>query len=422
LERVIIHPAPLSGCITPPPSKSVAHRTIICAALAHGKSVVYPFEPSEDISATIAGMRTFGASIIIDENKLYIDGTNTFSVKSGEIDCGESGSTLRFLIPLAAVVAGDFTFTGHGRLPKRPIGPYLECLPKAGVICKNDGGLPLKMTGELKAGVFALPGNISSQFITGLLLALPLLYDDSHILLTTPLESKGYIALTLETMNEFGVDITETSDGYLIRGGQQYLPCDVNVESDWSQAAFWLAAGCLGGPVACRGLRLSSLQGDMAISTLLEAFGGDIDLTGTFVTARTSELFGNEIDASQIPDLVPILAATACFASGRTIIKNAARLRIKESDRLHAITIGLRSLGAHITELDDGIVIDGAVLQGGEAEGFNDHRIVMALSIAAAFCKRDVSINGCDCINKSYPEFFNDFRKLGGKADVINMG
>jgi 3-phosphoshikimate 1-carboxyvinyltransferase len=422
VERVHIHPSPLHGAITPPPSKSAAHRAIICAALSNGVSELSPSLFSDDIDATTGVMRSLGATIENKGSLLTVNGSNTLKVNEAVLDCHESGSTLRFLIPVAATAHGRFTFTGTGRLPARPIGPYLDCLPQAGVKCETSGGLPLTISGKLQSGVFSLPGNVSSQFITGLLLALPLLSGDSRIHLTSPLESAGYITLTTDMMQKFGVVVTETDNSYLIKGGQVYNANNFTVEGDWSQAAFWLAAGALGFPVTCEGLNAASRQGDMAIVGLLRRFGAIAAVSSDGVLSQSGNLHGIKIDASQIPDLVPILAAVACFATGRTVIKNAARLRIKESDRLHTITMGLRAFGARIEETDDGLVIDGCKLHGGKAVSAGDHRIVMALSIAAANCHGESVIDGCECVAKSYPDFFRDFNLLGGHADVIHVG
>lgn len=425
MGTVRIRAGKLVGGVTPPPSKSAAHRGIICAALAKGAGRITPFAESDDMRATIGAMRALGASIRAEDGALLVNGTDTFRNVSGTIDCLESGSTLRFLIPIAAVCGADFTFEGHGRLPKRPIGPYLDCLPKAGVTCLTEGGLPLSIRGALRPGTFTLPGNISSQFITGLLLALPLLDGDSRIRLTTPLESVGYIDLTLDVLHAFGIEIRQTADGYDVPGKQRYTPRDFTVEGDWSQAAFWLAAGALGGPVTVRGMRTDSKQGDKAIVDLLEQFGARITRGPDGVTAAVAPLHGIAIDAAQIPDLVPILAATACFASGTTTIQNAARLRIKESDRLHTIAVGLTALGARIEELPDGLVIRGplsSITEPPVLDGAGDHRIVMALSVAAAHTVCGAKISGAEAIRKSYPAFFADFHTLGGNTDVIDLG
>jgi 3-phosphoshikimate 1-carboxyvinyltransferase len=426
MSSVIITPAPLHGNVTPPPSKSAAHRGIICAALAKGQSIITPFEPSDDMTATIGAVKALGASVIQEGEKLIVDGTNTFRTISTEIDCLESGSTLRFLIPVAATSGKQVSFTGRGRLPRRPIGPYLDCLPPAGVLCDTLGGLPLTISGTLKPGIYTLPGDVSSQFITGLLLALPMLCGDSEIRLTTPLQSEGYISLTMDIMSRFRVQTSRSGQTFFIKGNQSYVPCQFGVEGDWSQAAFWLAAGAVAAnrldTINCLGLGPKSKQGDKAVCDILRSFGANVSC-GDSVSARGGNLHCCNIDASQIPDLVPVLAVVAALSEGRTIIGNAARLRIKETDRLKTTAAGLRALGANITELADALVIDGVPeLAGGTADGTGDHRIVMAMSVAALRCKNPVTINGCESIEKSYPKFFGHYNSLGGNANVINMG
>lgn len=423
MSSVVITPALLHGTVTPPPSKSAAHRAIICAALAKGKSRISPIVNSDDMEATIGAVKALGASVSFENDGILIDGNNTSSNISHEIDCLESGSTLRFLIPVAATSGESVTFTGKGRLPNRPIGPYLECLPANGVKCETNGGLPLTVSGKLKAGVFALPGDVSSQFITGLLLALPLLDGDSEIHLTTPLQSEGYIDLTTNIMKRFGVETNRQRQSFFVKGNQSYTPCNLIVEGDWSQAAFWLSAGALGGNIDCKGLDPNSKQGDMAVLEILQRFGANVQYRKDTVSAHGNKLYGCEIDSSQIPDLVPVLAAVASLCEGQTVIVNAARLRLKESDRLATTAKGLRALGADITERGDSLVINGVPeLNGGAADGANDHRIVMALAIAAQRCKNKVTITGSDCISKSYPAFFEHYNALGGCANVIDLG
>lgn len=417
MSKVIITPTPLNGEIAVPPSKSAVHRAVLCAAMAKGVSRIRPVDFSNDIRATVSCIRALGADARINGDTLIIDGTRLFSKKQAELACGESGSTLRFLIPIAAAGAVTACFTGCGRLPERPIGIYLDCLPEKGVSMQTEGGLPLTVSGALKNGVFSLPGNVSSQFVTGLLLSLPLLEGNSEIVLTSPLESAGYIDMTIETMSQFGVQVQKTETGYYIKGGQQYKPHDTVCEGDWSQAAFFLAAGALGGSITVKGLNLASVQGDRMCAQLFEQFGAKITYGKDSVTAETSALHGMQIDARQIPDLVPILAVTAAFAKGTTVISGAGRLRIKESDRLKAITQGLSALGANIKEMDDGLVINGiSTLRGGFAQGYNDHRIVMALSVAAIKADGLVTITDRESINKSYPTFFKDYNALGGMA------
>ncbi|MBE6821750.1 MAG: 3-phosphoshikimate 1-carboxyvinyltransferase [Ruminococcaceae bacterium] len=407
-QTVTIQPGVLNGRILPPPSKSAAHRAIICSALAGAAAPFSQEEPlSEDILTTLRAMQ---------EIRAYRGGTL-------QIDCGESGSTLRFLIPVAAALGIPAEFTGRGRLPERPIGVYAECLPAHGVSCTTAGGLPLTIHGQLRPGTFPVPGNISSQFITGLLLALPLLNGDSELLLTSPLESAGYVDMTLEILHDFGIAVERTENGWHVAGNQTFRTREYRVERDWSQAAFFLAAGALGSSITLEGLNPASAQGDRAAETLFHAFGANVHWEGTLLSVSPGNLHGVEIDAAQIPDLVPALAATAALCGGTTRIYNARRLRIKESDRLAAMADGLNRLGGRVTELPDGLLIEGVPrLRGGSALGYNDHRVVMALSIAALNADAPVTITDAQSIRKSYPSFFQDFQALGGKANVIHMG
>lgn len=419
MKTAKIIPNKIKGEIVMPPSKSAAHRAIICAALAKGISKISPVELSNDISATINCVRTMGADISMNGNVLTIDGTNTFSNKKALLNCGESGSTLRFLIPVAGVGGVNAVFTGEGRLPQRPIGIYLECLPKFGVECKTKGGLPLEIKGKLKSGVYSIPGNISSQFITGLLLALPLVDGDSEIIIIGNTESVGYIDMTINIMKEFGVNIGRTEKGYFIKGGQSYTARDFTVEGDWSQAAFFLAAGAIGDTVTIKGLRTDSTQGDRMALDIFSRFGANIEVTDNKITISKNKLVATDIDATQIPDLVPILATVAALCEGTTKIYGAARLRIKESDRLTAICTGLNAVGANVTELPDGLIINGIkTFKGGFAEGYNDHRIVMSMAMASICSESDITITDAQSINKSYPTFFEEFNRMGGKAEI----
>lgn len=409
MSTVTVSPGSLHGRILLPPSKSAAHRAVICSALADGETVFSPGEQlSDDIAATVAAMeRLTGKS---DAQRL-------------QIDCGESGSTLRFLVPVAAALGRNAVFTGHGRLPQRPLGVYTECLPLHGVHCKTEGGLPLEITGKLTAGEYVLPGNISSQFITGLLLALPLLEGDSDLLLSSPLESAGYVDMTLEILHKFGVTVQSRDNGWHVPGGQCYREQNYRVERDWSQAAFFLAAGAIGSTLALDGLNPKSCQGDRAAEELFRRFGAKTEWDGSILTVSPGRLRGMEIDAAQIPDLVPALAATAALCEGQTQIYNAQRLRIKESDRLAAMADGLNRLGAKVAETEDGLHITGVpALHGGTVQGYNDHRIVMALAIAALRADGPVTITDAQSIRKSYPSFFHDFNQLGGNANVVRMG
>lgn len=411
-----------NGTVNVPPSKSDVHRAIICAAMANGVSRISPVALSNDIKATIGCIKALGADAVLENNVLTVDGTNMYKNKTALLDCGESGSTLRFFIPIAAVGNINATFVGKGKLPQRPIGIFTEALPKAGTTCKTEGGLPLEIKGQLKSGIFEIPGNVSSQFITGLLLALPILEGDSEIVLTSPLESVGYIAMTIRTMKQFGVNIQATEKGWHIKGGQSYKTCDYTTDGDWSQAAFFMVLGAIGGKVTVKGVAKDSTQGDKKCAEILARFGAKVTQLDNEVTVEKGELKAITIDASQIPDLVPVLSVCAAFAEGTTKIINAERLRIKECDRLKATAELLNNLGGKVKELSDGLEITGvSSLKGGNVNGYNDHRIVMSAAVCAARSDEDITATFAMSINKSYPDFYIDYNSIGGKANVLDL-
>ena len=412
------------GSIQVPPSKSAAHRQVLCAALSRGRCSVSNVDMNEDIKATVAAVTALGVQARYDDasSLLTLDASG-LGGQNAVIDCGESGSTLRFLIPIAAALGVSARFEGRGRLPYRPLGVYKELLPAHGVAFSSQGGLPLEISGRLKSGVYRLPGDVSSQFITGLLFALPLLEGDSEIVLTSPLESKGYVDLTLSVLREFGVAAQETAQGWKVSGGQSYTPRNTRVEGDWSQAAFFLCMAALspqGAQVELQGLRRDSLQGDKACVDLFRNFGVEISGRRDSLLAwnpRAGEPYGGlqgfPIDASQIPDMVPALSVCAALSRGETRIYNAQRLRLKESDRLAAMAEALTGLGGQVRATADGLLIQGVPqLAGGIAQGKNDHRVVMALAAAGLRCEKGLSVTDAQSIRKSYPGFFRDFIKL----------
>ena len=387
--NLCITPGPLEGTVTPPPSKSQAHRAILAQLLAGG-GTVSNLETSQDIEATqrcAAALKAQGTDLPL-------------------LDCGESGSTLRFLIPIALALRGGGRFTGRGRLMDRPQKPYFDIFDEKGIFYEQkDGALTVK--GELKPGEYRLPGNVSSQFVTGLLYALPLLEGESRIVLTSPLESRGYVDMTLDVLDRFGVRVEVLEDGFLVPGDQVFQARDFTIEADWSQAAFWLAAGLLGNPVLTVGLSDQSTQGDRVIDEHFASFAW-----GTWRTV--------EIDVSNCPDLLPPLAVMAAFHDGTTRLTNAARLRLKESDRLATVTKMLTALGGQVEEGPDWLAIPGTrFLKGGTVDGANDHRIVMAAAIAATRCTGPVTILGAEAVNKSYPSFWEEYKRLGGEFDVL---
>lgn len=425
MKYVTINPGTLKGEVTIPPSKSLSHRVIICAGLSEGVSNIKNVVFSQDIKATCSAMKNFGVEITKREYSLIIKGSEKMNIKDSNIDCSESGSTLRFLIPLAAIAGSKVTFAGNGKLTERPLQPYYDIFDVQKIRYRNsDRKLPLTIDGKLRPGEFKIKGNISSQFISGLLFALPILDGDSKIMITTEVESRPYIDLTLNALKRFGINVENNYYKELyIRGNQKYKASDCRIEGDFSQAAFWLIAGALGSNVVCAGVNMGSLQGDKYILNIIENMGGNISVEGDRVKASPSDTKGATIDASQIPDLVPVITVLAALSKGTTKIINAGRLRFKESDRLSSISCELNKIGAVIKEQEDGLIIEGKdMLEGGEVDSWNDHRIAMAMAVASTRCKNPLTIKNGDCIKKSYPDFWNHFRNLGGKADEWCLG
>jgi 3-phosphoshikimate 1-carboxyvinyltransferase len=399
-KRVALFPG---GVIEMPPSKSIAHRVIICTALSGKKEGISRATASEDTEATARCAET-----LLDK------GDKVF-------DCGESGSTLRFMIPVASLYPGKKTFVGRGRLMKRPIEPYLDELRRHGLEIYSSGE-KITAEGVLRPGVYMLPGDISSQFITGLLLALPMLDGDSEIRLTSPMVSASYVDVTLDVMSKFGV--TAYNDNYarlLIHGKQRYVYSNVQIEADYSQAAFFLVAGALGYECECMGLAPFSRQGDSYIVELMEDCGARVRKSrgGGVTVFPCDRIKPMIIDATHIPDLVPPIAALLTFADGESRIINAGRLRMKESDRLAAVCSELKKLGAKIRAGGDYIVINGVKrLAGGVMNSRNDHRIAMMGAVAAIRSDRPVFIENAECVAKSYPGFWDDFEKRNKEAGM----
>jgi 3-phosphoshikimate 1-carboxyvinyltransferase len=425
MTTLCLTPTNLIGNVEVPSSKSMGHRELICAALAEGQSQVSNVSMSKDIAATIKGMQTLGAKIerMPSDNAratFVVHGTKPEALKS-TIDCGESGSTLRFLIPLAAICHRPITFIGQGKLPTRPLDPYFAIFKQQGLSyskIKKDN-LPLSITGPLHSGKFTVPGNVSSQFISGLLFTLPLLDGASTLEITENLESQSYIAMTLAALKKYGIIIeAENPKLYHIPGSQKYKPQKAAVEGDYSQAAFWLVAGALGGKLAIGGMEQDSLQGDKAVLPIMKQMGSSFTIAGKTITIDKSTTHGVTIDARDCPDLVPVLTVLAAVSQGHTQIVNAGRLRIKECDRLKAISTELNKIGAHITEEPEGLSIDGVDgFTGGKVTSWNDHRIAMSLAVASIKCNKPLIIEGAECVAKSYPDFWQDFAQVGGRYE-----
>ncbi len=402
--RLKITPAKLCGRIRVPASKSILHRQLLCAAFAEGESILrFGGMLSEDIQATVRCLRMLGAEIRPARDTIRIQGG--IHAPSGEMDCGESGSTLRFLIPPALVAAegAPVCFSGRGRLMERPLLPYFRLFEEKGVRWdRRDGRLTL--AGQLPAGSYALSGAVSSQFVSGLLFGLALYDAASQIEITDRLESEGYVQLTLCELRRAGISVTQEGNRFLLAGGK-FQPISAETEGDWSQAAFFLGANFLGAEISLRGLRTDSAQGDRAVGQILAQMQQPGSLT---------------IPAEQIPDLVPALAVAAAGRNGSTVtFTGVRRLRFKESDRLASISALIQALGGKARTGEDFLEISGTGgLLGGVVDCAGDHRIAMAAAEASVNCRNEIILQGADCVKKSYPAFWEDFAQLGGKTEV----
>ena len=392
---IIIKPTKLRGTITAIPSKSQAHRLLICAAFAEHETRLRCPDTNRDIEATADCLRALGAEILRDAG-----GYTVFPVQSipqsAALPCHDSGSTLRFLLPVAGALGVDATFQMEGRLPQRPLSPLWEEMERMGCTLTHTTADTIRCQGKLQSGSYTISGSVSSQFITGLLLAFPLISGESQLEITGKLESVPYVTITLKAMEQFGVMVRNFS----VAGNQDFTsPGTVTVEGDWSNGAFFLAAKALGNNVTVTGLRADSPQGDRAAAGLLPGLEKKLI-----------------IDAADIPDLVPILAVTAACKQG-AVFTNIGRLRLKESDRVASVIGMIEALGGTAESDAETLTVQGTGLYGGTVDARNDHRIAMAAAIAATACREDVIILGAQCVEKSYPRFFEEYRKLGGRYE-----
>lgn len=419
---LILKQADLTGTVRIPASKSVAHRAYICAALTAAPTDIICNSDSIDIQATRNCLGTLSTALSGSKAPELV------------LDCKESGSTLRFLLPLACVLTSTLKqpilFTGADYLAKRPLSPLLEELRAHGADITFSGSFPLTVSGELTPGTYTLPGNISSQYISGLLMALPLLSGDSEIHVTGTRESVSYIGLTLAMQRTFGIRICETDYGYFVPGNQSYTsPGTLTIEADWSSAAFWLAAGAIGTTTpVLTGLSLDSAQGDRAVLQILESFGAKILQTDEGITVqKPTVLRGTVVDASDVPDLIPVLAVVAAHAEGKTVFINAGRLRIKESDRIVSTEELLQRLGIRTESTQDTLTVYGIAqtvpassdTSAIAVRSFNDHRIAMSAAVAATVSERPLLLSQAEAVSKSYPTFYEHYKSLGGQAAAV---
>ncbi len=403
----------LNGCTAMIASKSVVHRLLICAALCDTKTVIEGVTYSEDINATIACLRASLADVLCEGDRVTVI-PRAHKTVDALLDCGESGSTLRFLLPIMAACGGA-RFTGRGRLSERPLTPIYPVLEAHGCRLSAEGEFPLSVTGRLQGDVFEINGSLSSQFVSGLLMAAPLLGTPCRIRVTGEMASYPYIALTIEALAKFGVTVTEENATFTVSGSYTAVG-KLSAEGDWSNAAFWLVGAALSqsSGFEVSGLSVDSCQGDKAIISLLEQAGfspeNSRDIWRVLGGKNRQPL---RVDAEAIPDLVPIVAVLASALPGQTVIYNAERLIHKESNRLQSVRDMLSALGGNVVITTDGLRIQGGALTGGTVQSCNDHRIVMSAAIAALICKEPVTIIGAEAVNKSYPTFFEEIEKRG---------
>ncbi len=425
-ELIVKKTEQLSGSVEAPPSKSYTHRAVIASSLADGVSKIENPLVSDDTIATVNICQKLGITIRLGDKKWVIEGKSKLNKSPGLLDCHDSASTMRFMAPVCALAPGISILTGGSSLRKRPMGPLLDALSQLGVKCysaNGDGRPPLVVFGGgIKGGKVAIAGDISSQFISGLLFACPLAEKETCLRLTTHLESKPYVQMTLKILRRHGIRIDMSKDlrRYRITPKQHYKPLDYTVPGDFSAAAFLMAATVItNSTVIITNLQPDTTQGDEAILAILKHMGADIKLRKNYVKVSGAPLRGIKIDAKEIPDLVPVCAALACYAEGKTYIVNAQRLRLKESDRLATISAELTKMGGKITEHKDSLTIHGpSPLHGAVVDPHNDHRIAMACAIAALNAKGVTRIKNPECISKSYPNFINDLKAIGGNLSA----
>ena len=412
-----VYPASLKGTIEAPASKSLSHRYLIGGALAPGSSHITNLLDAEDLTATRHALSALG--IQIDGGTIQ---GGTWRIAEKPIDCGASGSTLRFMIPLAMRLDGPTTFTGTGRLPKRPLDVY-EALfvPRGHYVRHGADPLPATVLGPLEPGTFHVSGSISSQFITGLLLVLPTLAGPSEIILDGPLESAPYVDLTLQVLHDYGIRINRTPTGFSIPGYQVYQPLETAVEGDYSQAAFWLVGGAIGQGIGLDGLREHAVQGDRAVVPLLQSMGADIRWQAGRLMVHHAHLKAVSADLRDTPDLGPVMMLLAGAVTGTSTFTGLKRLRLKESDRLGTLQTLLTQTGVHNVLENDTLTIDGqGILKGGQRfPTYDDHRIAMALCVLAQRFDEPFIIENIEVIRKSYPKFLDDYAALGGRFEPL---
>lgn len=411
----LIRPSAIEGRIKAPASKSEMQRVIAAALLTEGNTYLQNVSYCEDSLSALAIVRLLGATIQKKENTIVISGG--MKPITNELDCGESGLCLRMFTPICALFSQELLLVGKGSLRRRPLPMLEKPMQDLGAECKTKNGyMPVRVKGPLQGGKTKVDGSLSSQFLTGLLMALPVAPEDSELQVLN-LRSKAYVEMTIDVLKRFEVRIDQREDYFIIPGKQRYQACDYTIEGDWSGAAFMIVAGALGGLVIIDGLKIDSLQPDRAIMDVLMKVGAKIDIAGNCLTIRKDRLKAFEFDATNCPDLFPPLVALASNCTGISSIKGVNRLRYKESDRASALQQEFGSLGIAIDVKDDQMLVHGGIITGGRVFSHNDHRIAMSTAVAGLTAKNSVTIEGAECVAKSYPTFFDDLKSIGGQID-----
>lgn len=423
--NVKIKPNEIKGKMKSIPSKSLLHRAIILSGIAKDRETILEQVNtiSEDIEATLTCIEKLGAKTKVEGDSIRITSIGNIKKSKVELHCKESGTTLRLLLPLVSTFSKEATVDCSEGLRKRPIRELIETLEESGLYFKEKG-FPINISGNVTTDFFKISGDISSQYVSGLLLLSSLLDQRSSIYLTTKLESRAYVNITIKVLRDFGIIVNELEEGvFEIYGGRDKIlpPKEYQIEGDWSNAAFFLVGGCLGGSIKMSGLNLESSQGDKNIVQILKKAGAILTCSDDCISSNRSHLNSFEVDFSETPDLFPILSVVAALSKGQSILKGGERLKLKESNRIESTFQMLKSLGADVKKREDGLIIQGKeILDGGIVNSFNDHRIVMSVTMASIRCKGPVSIVNAGAVKKSYPNFFEDFKKVGGIFDVIS--
>ncbi|MFR6142937.1 MAG: 3-phosphoshikimate 1-carboxyvinyltransferase [Finegoldia sp.] len=423
--NVKIKPNEIKGKMKSIPSKSLLHRAIILSGIAKDREIILEQVNtiSEDIEATLTCIEKLGAKTKVEGDSIRITSLGNIKKSKVELHCKESGTTLRLLLPLVSTFSKEATVDCSEGLRKRPIRELIETLEESGLYFKEKG-FPINISGNVTTDFFKISGDISSQYVSGLLLLSSLLDQRSSIYLTNKLESRAYVNITIRVLRDFGIIVNELEEGvFEIYGGRDKIlpPKEYQIEGDWSNAAFFLVGGCLGDSIKMSGLNLESSQGDKKIVQILKKAGAILTCSDDFISSNRSHLNSFEVDFSETPDLFPILSVVAALSKGQSILKGGERLKLKESNRIESTFQMLKSLGADVKKREDGLIIQGKeILDGGIVNSFNDHRIVMSVTMASIRCKEPVSIVNAGAVKKSYPNFFEDFKKVGGIFDVIS--